>query len=67
MELIKRNGFYWQEDIIAACKAVHGDKYDYSQVEEKISNKDDKITIICHSKTHWAMSMESFSSHLQDI
>lgn len=50
MELIKRNGFYWQEDIIAACKAVHGDKYDYSQVEEKISNKDDKITIICHSK-----------------
>lgn len=48
MSLKKRDGFYWRDDIIAACIEVHGDKYDYSQVEEKISNMKDKISIICH-------------------
>ncbi len=32
-------------DFIAACKAIHGDKYDYSKVV--YTQKDKKVTIIC--------------------
>lgn len=70
MELIKRDGFYWKEDIIAACKAVHGDKYDYSQIQEKIANKDCKIPIICHNKdslgNEHGVFLQPLSRHLNN-
>lgn len=33
------------DDVIAKCKEIHGDKFDYSKVEYK--NMNEKITIIC--------------------
>ncbi|MDE6285217.1 MAG: hypothetical protein K2M17_05670, partial [Bacilli bacterium] len=50
MDLIKRDGFYWQTDIIAACQEAHGDKYDYSLLEEKYTSLKAKLPIICHKK-----------------
>ena len=45
VETVKQKRRKKQEDFIAQCKAVHGDRYDYSQTVYR--GKRQKVTIIC--------------------
>lgn len=45
IDIIKQKRRKKQEDFIADCKAVHGDRYDYSQTIYR--GKRQKVTIIC--------------------
>ena len=45
MDAVKQKRRKPQDDFIAQCKAIHGDRYDYSQTVYKGKRK--KVTIIC--------------------
>ena len=45
MDVVKQKRRKPQDDFIAQCKAIHGDRYDYSQTVYKGKRK--KVTIIC--------------------
>lgn len=49
-QLNKHNDVYLKEDIINACRQVHGDEYDYSLLPQELKSKSSKIPIICHKK-----------------
>lgn len=48
--LNKKDGYYIKEDMVASFKQIHGDKYDYSLIQEKVKSKKEKLPIICHQK-----------------